>query len=88
MHFVEELVEVPDGSTCIFSAHGVAPSVWEDAHERGLSIIDATCPLVTKVHLEVRRSVDRDMSVVLIGHAGHDEVLGTLGQAPWPGPRT
>jgi 4-hydroxy-3-methylbut-2-enyl diphosphate reductase len=82
VRFVEELAEVPDGSTCVFSAHGVAPSVWEEGRARGLSIIDATCPLVTKVHIEVHRSVERGASVILIGHAGHDEVLGTLGQAP------
>lgn len=80
--FVEELDEVPEGATCIFSAHGVAPAVFEQGRARGLEIIDATCPLVTKVHLEVRRSVKQGSTVILIGHAGHDEVLGTLGQAP------
>jgi len=80
--FVEELDEVPDGATCVFSAHGVAPAVWEDGRARGLHIIDATCPLVTKVHVEVRNSVLREHKVILIGHAGHDEVMGTMGQAP------
>jgi 4-hydroxy-3-methylbut-2-enyl diphosphate reductase len=73
---------VPDDSLCVFSAHGVAPSVFVDAESRGLRVVDATCPLVTKVHLEVRRSVGKGSTVVLIGHAGHDEVLGTMGQAP------
>ena len=80
--FVEELDEVPDGALCIFSAHGVAPSVFDAAGRRGLRIIDATCPLVTKVHLEVRRASDEGAVVLLIGHAGHDEVIGTLGQRP------
>jgi len=80
--FVEELHEVPDGQTCIFSAHGVSPAVWDDAKQRGLDVIDATCPLVTKVHLEVRKSVGDGRTVILIGHDGHDEVLGTMGQAP------
>jgi 4-hydroxy-3-methylbut-2-enyl diphosphate reductase len=80
--FVEELDEVPSNSVVVFSAHGVSPAVFEQARERGLEVIDATCPLVTKVHLEVRRDVSRGGTVVLIGHAGHDEVLGTMGQAP------
>ncbi len=80
--FVEELAEVPDGALCVFSAHGVAPEVFAEAERRGLEVIDATCPLVTKVHLEVRRNVREDATVVLIGHQGHDEVLGTMGQAP------
>lgn len=80
--FVEELDEVPADSVVVFSAHGVAPSVFEDGRARGLEIIDATCPLVTKVHMEVRRDVAKGGTVILIGHAGHDEVLGTLGQAP------
>jgi 4-hydroxy-3-methylbut-2-enyl diphosphate reductase len=80
--FVESLDEVAAGATCIFSAHGVSPAVWERARQRGLHVIDATCPLVTKVHLEVRRSVEQGKTIVLIGHQGHDEVLGTLGQAP------
>lgn len=80
--FVEELDEVPNDSLCIFSAHGVAPSVFDEARARGLQVIDATCPLVTKVHLEVQRGVSAGDTIVLIGHAGHDEVLGTMGQAP------
>jgi 4-hydroxy-3-methylbut-2-enyl diphosphate reductase len=80
--FVEELAEVPDGATVIFSAHGVAPSVWENAQRKNLRIIDATCPLVTKVHLEVLRYAKRDYTIVLIGHADHDEVTGTMGEAP------
>ena len=80
--FVEELSEVPHGATVIFSAHGVAPSVWEDAQRKNLRIIDATCPLVTKVHLEVLRYAKKDYTIVLIGHADHDEVTGTMGEAP------
>lgn len=80
--FVEELDEVPDGSRVIFSAHGVAPAVRDDAGRRGLAVIDATCPLVAKVHTEVRRFRDQDYHVVLIGHGGHDEVVGTLGEDP------
>jgi 4-hydroxy-3-methylbut-2-enyl diphosphate reductase len=80
--FVEELDEVPSDSVVVFSAHGVSPAVFDQARERGLEVIDATCPLVTKVHLEVRRDVSKGGTVVLIGHAGHDEVLGTMGQAP------
>lgn len=80
--FVRDLDEVPDGATVIFSAHGVAPSVRRIAADRGLSVVDATCPLVSKVHHEVRRFAARSMQVVLIGHAGHDETEGTLGEAP------
>jgi 4-hydroxy-3-methylbut-2-en-1-yl diphosphate reductase len=81
--FVQEIEEVPDGAVCVLSAHGVAPTVFDEARARNLQVIDATCPLVTKVHLEVRRNVKREGSiVVLIGHEGHDEVLGTMGQAP------
>ena len=80
--FVEELDEVPDGSVVVFSAHGVAPAVRADAARRGLEVIDATCPLVAKVHTEARRFADQGYQVVLIGHAGHDEVEGTLGEAP------
>jgi 4-hydroxy-3-methylbut-2-enyl diphosphate reductase len=80
--FVEELDEVPDGTTVVFSAHGVAPAVREEAARRELNVIDATCPLVTKVHSEAKRFVGRGDTVFLIGHAGHDEVEGTLGEAP------
>lgn len=79
--FVEDLEEVPEGCLVVFSAHGVAPSVWRQGEARGLRIIDATCPLVTKVHREVRRFVSEGRTVILIGHAGHDEVIGTLGQS-------
>ena len=78
--FVEELDEVPDGSTVIFSAHGVAASVRDHARRRGLRVFDATCPLVTKVHIEVLRHCKAGRNVVMIGHAGHPEVEGTLGQ--------
>ena len=80
--FVEELDEVPAGARAIFSAHGVAPSVRKQAKERRLDIIDATCPLVTKVHLEAVRFARDGYSIVLIGHKDHDEVIGTLGEAP------
>jgi 4-hydroxy-3-methylbut-2-enyl diphosphate reductase len=78
--FVEELDEVPDGATVIFSAHGVSQAVRNEAAQRGLKIFDATCPLVTKVHLEVSRHCRAGRDVVLIGHAGHPEVEGTMGQ--------
>jgi 4-hydroxy-3-methylbut-2-en-1-yl diphosphate reductase len=80
--FVETLDEVPEGQRVIFSAHGVAPSEWDRAKHRGLRVIDATCPLVTKVHLEVERYATEGRTVVLVGHAGHEEVKGTLGVAP------
>lgn len=80
--FVEELNEVPDGSIVIFSAHGVAKSVWAEAKRRGLKVIDATCPLVIKVHNEVNRDYNQGYELILIGHAGHPEVIGTLGQVP------
>ena len=78
--FVEELVEIPDGATVIFSAHGVSQQVRSEALNRDLRIFDATCPLVTKVHLEVARHEQNTEDVILIGHAGHPEVEGTLGQ--------
>jgi len=80
--FVEENDEVPEGATVIFSAHGVAPEVYEQARERGLRAIDATCPLVTKVHQEARRYAAADYDILLIGHEGHEEVVGTAGEAP------
>lgn len=78
--FVDELDQVPDGATVIFSAHGVSLSVRDEAKRRGLTVFDATCPLVTKVHLEVARNARAGREVVLIGHAGHPEVEGTMGQ--------
>ena len=80
--FVEELDEVPPGATVVFSAHGVSPAVHAEAAERGLKTIDATCPLVTKVHNEARRFAGQGMQILLIGHAGHEEVEGTTGEAP------
>ena len=80
--FVESESEVPRGATVVFSAHGVAPSVHANAKVRELKTIDATCPLVTKVHSEARHYADRGYTIVLIGHAGHEEVEGTMGEAP------
>jgi 4-hydroxy-3-methylbut-2-enyl diphosphate reductase len=80
--FVDELDEVPEGATVIFSAHGVSPAVRESASTRRLRVIDATCPLVTKVHLEAIRYAREGRTIVLVGHAVHDEVIGTLGEAP------
>ncbi|HOL71013.1 MAG TPA: 4-hydroxy-3-methylbut-2-enyl diphosphate reductase [Bryobacteraceae bacterium] len=80
--FVEELDEVPEGARVIFSAHGVSPAVRRQAVERKLRVIDATCPLVTKVHLEAVRFAKAGYTIVLIGHRDHDEVIGTLGEAP------
>ncbi|HEY5820335.1 MAG TPA: 4-hydroxy-3-methylbut-2-enyl diphosphate reductase [Propionibacteriaceae bacterium] len=80
--FVEELDEVPPGSTVVFSAHGVSPAVQTEAQDRGLKAIDATCPLVTKVHHEARRFARDGLEILLIGHAGHEEVEGTTGEAP------
>ncbi len=80
--FVDELDAVPEGSTVIFSAHGVAPSVHAEAAERSLKTIDATCPLVTKVHAEAKRFSNEGLDIILIGHAGHEEVEGTMGEAP------
>ncbi len=78
--FVDELDEIPDGNTVIFSAHGVPKRVREEARKRGLQVFDATCPLVTKVHMEVHRASRKGQEVILIGHKGHPEVEGTLGQ--------
>ncbi|QSB04635.1 4-hydroxy-3-methylbut-2-enyl diphosphate reductase [Natronoglycomyces albus] len=80
--FVEENEEVPPGSIVVFSAHGVAPEVHDQAEERNLKAIDATCPLVTKVHQEARRFARDDFDILLIGHEGHEEVIGTTGEAP------
>jgi 4-hydroxy-3-methylbut-2-enyl diphosphate reductase len=80
--FVEELDEVPEGATVIFSAHGVAPVVHEEAAERQLKTIDATCPLVTKVHSEAKRFASEGYQILLVGHEGHEEVVGTMGEAP------
>src|ERR1700719_2263254 len=80
--FVEEHTEVPEGAVCVFSAHGIAPSVREGAVERSLQTIDATCPLVTKVHREAVRFAQDGYTIVLVGHDGHEEVEGTMGEAP------
>jgi 4-hydroxy-3-methylbut-2-en-1-yl diphosphate reductase len=80
--FVEELDEVPDGALVVFSAHGIAPAVRAEAVRRGLRTVDATCPLVTRVHASVLRHAAKRRPIVLIGHAGHDEVAGTTGEAP------
>ncbi|WP_182899940.1 4-hydroxy-3-methylbut-2-enyl diphosphate reductase [Microbispora sp. H10830] len=80
--FVEETEEVPEGAIVVFSAHGVAPAVHEEAASRGLRTIDATCPLVTKVHNEAKRFAAKDYDILLIGHEGHEEVEGTAGEAP------
>jgi 4-hydroxy-3-methylbut-2-enyl diphosphate reductase len=80
--FVETLADVPEGASVVFSAHGIAPAVRREAEERTLTTIDATCPLVTKVHAQARRYAEAGYALVLIGHAGHEEVEGTLGEAP------
>ncbi len=80
--FVEETDEVPEGSVVVFSAHGIAPQVREEARQRNLTQIDATCPLVTKVHNEAKRFAANDYDILLIGHEGHEEVIGTSGEAP------
>jgi 4-hydroxy-3-methylbut-2-enyl diphosphate reductase len=80
--FVEDEAEVPEGAVVVLSAHGVAPQVYANAAGRRLTVLDATCPLVTKVHLEARRFAREGRTIVLIGHAGHEEVVGTTGQAP------
>jgi 4-hydroxy-3-methylbut-2-enyl diphosphate reductase len=82
--FVEELDEIPDGAVTIFSAHGVAQSIIDEARARGLPVLDATCPLVTKVHVQGKRYVARGRTLILIGHAGHPEVEGTIGQVGGP----
>ncbi|MBA3371212.1 MAG: 4-hydroxy-3-methylbut-2-enyl diphosphate reductase [Thermoleophilaceae bacterium] len=80
--FVEEEDEVPEGQTVVFSAHGVSPSVHANSAERGLVTIDATCPLVTKVHVEAKKFAEQGYTIVLVGHSGHEEVEGTMGEAP------
>jgi 4-hydroxy-3-methylbut-2-en-1-yl diphosphate reductase len=80
--FIDELSEVPSGSRLIFSAHGVSPAVRVEADARNLKVIDGTCPLVTKVHLEAKKFAAKGYSIVLIGHSNHDEVVGTMGEAP------
>ena len=80
--FVDDEREIPEGAVFVLSAHGVAPEVHANAAARGLKVIDATCPLVTKVHLEARRFAPRGATILLIGHAGHEEVVGTTGHAP------
>jgi 4-hydroxy-3-methylbut-2-enyl diphosphate reductase len=80
--FVEEGTEVPDGATVVYSAHGVAPVVYENSARLGHNVIDAVCPLVTKVHVQARRYAEEGYTIVLIGHAGHEEVEGTMGEAP------
>lgn len=91
--FVDETDEVPEGSRLVFSAHGVSPSVHDQAQRRNLKAIDATCPLVTKVHHEARRFANSGYQILLIGHEGHEEVEGTAGEAPrrspwWSPPKT
>ena len=80
--FVDSVGEIPDGAVCVFSAHGVSPQILELAENKDLRVIDATCPLVTKVHLEAVRFAREGHSLVLIGHPGHEEVEGTMGEAP------
>src|SRR5512146_408383 len=80
--FVDSVDEVPEGERVIYSAHGVAPEVRDHSHLRNLRVIDATCPLVTKVHVEAVRFAQEGYSLILIGHRDHDEVIGTLGEAP------
>ena len=80
--FVDEIEEIPDGSTLLFSAHGVSPEIREAANSRNLHAFDATCPLVTKVHLEAIKYAKEGYTILLIGHEGHDEVIGTMGEAP------
>ena len=82
LRFVDQLDDVPEGSTLLFSAHGVSPEVRRVALQRQLHAIDATCPLVTKVHLEAIKYAQQGYTILLIGHEGHDEVIGTMGEAP------
>src|SRR5205807_2694273 len=82
VRFVESLEEVPEGAPLLYSAHGVSPQIREQARRRKLRAIDATCPLVTKVHLEAVKYAREGYTIVLIGHEGHDEVIGTMGEAP------
>src|SRR5436305_6622905 len=82
VRFVESLEEVPEGAPLLYSAHGVSPQIREQARGRRLRAIDATCPLVTKVHLEAVKYAEEGYTIVLIGHEGHDEVIGTMGHAP------
>src|SRR5919109_1518799 len=80
--FVDEETEAPEGATVVYSAHGVAPTVYTNSAQRRHNVIDATCPLVTKVHVQARRYADEGYTVILIGHEGHEEVVGTMGEAP------
>src|SRR5512146_2573968 len=80
--FVDEETEVPEGATVVYSAHGVAPTVHENSARLGHTVIDATCPLVTKVHAQAKRYARDGYTIILIGHAGHEEVVGTMGEAP------
>jgi 4-hydroxy-3-methylbut-2-enyl diphosphate reductase len=80
--FVDSELDVPEGAVVVLSAHGVAPEVYRNSGRRGLHVLDATCPLVTKVHAEARRYASQGYTIVLIGHAGHEEVVGTMGEAP------
>ena len=80
--FVEDLASVPNDSTVVFSAHGVPPEVWSSAKARGLFVVDATCPLVTKVHLEAMKYAHEGYAIIVVGHEGHPEVIGTMGQVP------
>jgi 4-hydroxy-3-methylbut-2-enyl diphosphate reductase len=80
--FVDEVDEIPEGATVVFSAHGVAPAVHADSATLGLTVVDATCQLVTKVHMQAKRYAGEGYTVVLVGHAGHEEVVGTMGEAP------
>jgi 4-hydroxy-3-methylbut-2-enyl diphosphate reductase len=80
--FVDEETEAPEGATVVYSAHGVAPSVHANSQRLGHNVIDATCPLVSKVHVQVRRYAESGYTVILVGHAGHEEVIGTMGEAP------